>query len=191
MSWQDYFEYRIRTIYDTTYTHYEYKDKSVTILPNNLPMPPTDTFYRMFRNCKELQDITALSNWDVSNIKNMSSMFWNCEQLKDITALANWDISNVKYMQYMFYNCKELRDITALANWNIDKIIDVHEMFSNCYADIDLTPLLGKHDNHDESMSDESTITFYHEFDELKTHITRLEEKIEKLTEIISNFIKQ
>lgn len=63
MSWQDYFECKIRTIYDITYTHYKYKDKGVRILSGNLQMSPTDTFYRMFRDCKELQYITALSAW--------------------------------------------------------------------------------------------------------------------------------
>ena len=191
MSWEEYFECKIRTIYDTTYTRYEYKDKRVTILPADLPMPPTDTFYRMFEFCKELQDISALANWDVSNVKDMTSMFWRCEQLKDITALSNWDVSDVKYMENMFYGCHKLQDITALANWNINKIIDIRDMFYDCHEDIDFTPLLGKRDNHDESISGESTVPFYHEFNELKTHMSRLEDKIEKLTEIISNFIKQ
>lgn len=187
MSWQDYFECKIRTIYDITYTHYEYKDKSITMLPDNLPMPPTDTFYRMFRDCKELQDITALSRWDVSTIKDMTSMFWNCEQLKDITALSNWNVTNVNYMQYMFYGCHKLQDITALSNWNINKFIDVHDMFYGCQADIDLTPLLGQPDNNNESISSEPTIPVHQEFNELRMHITRLEEKIEKLTEIVKS----
>lgn len=87
----------------------------------------------------------------------------------------------------MFYNCKELQDITALSNWNINKIIDIHDMFSDCHADIDLTPLLGQPDNHNEFISSEPTEPIHQEFNEPRMHITRLEEKIEKLTEIVKS----
>ena len=83
----------------------------------------------------------------------------------------------------MFYNCKELQDITALADWNINKNIDVQYMFSDC-PDIDLIPLLGQPVNHNEFISSEPTEPIHQEFNELRMHITRLEEKIEKLTEI-------
>jgi surface protein len=35
----------------------------------------------MFSNCYKLHDITALANWDVSNVKDMKDMFSYCEQL--------------------------------------------------------------------------------------------------------------
>jgi surface protein len=38
----------------------------------------------------------------------MSGMFQSCDQLQDLTPLANWDISNVKNMQYMFLYCAQL-----------------------------------------------------------------------------------
>lgn len=110
MNWDTYF------VYDEVNEHYYYKNKNEVTLPDNLPMPPTDDFRKLFAECTQLQDITALSNWD---------------------------ISNVKYMENMFYGCHKLQDITALSDWNINKIIDIRDMFYECHADIDLAPLLG------------------------------------------------
>ena len=44
-----------------------------------------------------------ISNWDVSNVKNMSYMFYRCDQFNGDISL--WDVSNVTDMHYMFYNC--------------------------------------------------------------------------------------
>lgn len=94
MSWWNYFR--------TVGTHYYYIDRSVVSLPANLPMPPTDDFSSLFYNCWRLQDITALSSWDTSNVTDMSYMFLGCLSLRDISALANWNVSNVRNMTHLF-----------------------------------------------------------------------------------------
>ena len=55
----------------------------------------------MFYKCSKFnQDI---SNWNVSNVKNMYGMFYMCDKFnKDI---SNWDVSNVKHRGGMFENC--------------------------------------------------------------------------------------
>ena len=45
-----------------------------------------------------------ISNWDVSNVKDMSYMFYNANSFNQ--DLSNWDVSNVTNMEYMFYNSK-------------------------------------------------------------------------------------
>ena len=55
----------------------------------------------MFYECESFnQDI---SNWDVSNVENMSNMFYECESFNQ--DISNWDVSNVTDMRYMFVNC--------------------------------------------------------------------------------------
>ena len=45
-----------------------------------------------------------ISEWNVSNVKNMSGMFWACKSFdKDI---SSWDVSKVKYFNNIFYNCE-------------------------------------------------------------------------------------
>jgi surface protein len=86
----------------------------------------------MFSECKQLQNITALANWDVSSVENMSGMFQCCERLQYINALANWDMSNVKYTHYMFTVCRQLKDISALANWDVSNVKNMSNMFQCC-----------------------------------------------------------
>ena len=129
--WTRYFEYR--KIWPCDAKYYTYKDKSVVKLPDDLPMPPTDTFYMMFYDCQQLQDIAALANWDVSNVKDMHEMFGQCDNLRDITPLANWDVSKVETMERMFSSCDQLEDISALANWNVSNIENMERMFYACY----------------------------------------------------------
>ena len=67
----------------------------------------------MFRECVLLESIGDLSNWNVSNVENISRMFYNCKQLKSVGDLSNWNVSNVKYMNNTF---KESR-ITNIPKW--------------------------------------------------------------------------
>ena len=44
-----------------------------------------------------------ISNWDVSNVTNMSHMFYWCISFNQ--DLSNWDVSKVKNNIFMFRNC--------------------------------------------------------------------------------------
>ena len=42
-----------------------------------------------------------ISNWDVSNVTNMSGIFVGCESFNQ--DISSWDVSNVTNMTNMFY----------------------------------------------------------------------------------------
>ena len=65
-----------------------------------------------------------ISEWDVSNVKNMENMFYYSSFNGDI---SNWDVSNVKDMKYMFCNCYNFN--CNLSNWNISNVKDMENMF--------------------------------------------------------------
>ena len=44
-----------------------------------------------------------ISNWDVSNVKNMSYMFWGCKKFNQ--DISNWDVSNVSNREQIFGYC--------------------------------------------------------------------------------------
>ena len=64
-----------------------------------------------------------ISNWDVSNVKDMRRMFANSEFNGDI---SKWNVSNVKYMNGMFEASKFNRDISK---WNISNGTTTNKMF--------------------------------------------------------------
>ena len=47
----------------------------------------------------------------VSTITNASKMFYECKQLNSLPDIDNWDISNVKEMDEMFDECKQCENI--------------------------------------------------------------------------------
>ena len=55
-------------------------------------------------------------------------MLIGCENL--ICNLSNWDVSNVKDMECMFYNCKKMN--FDLSKWNINNVENIKDMFTYC-----------------------------------------------------------
>jgi surface protein len=66
-----------------------------------------------------------ISNWDVSNVTNMSGMFkgssFNCD-------LSNWDVLSVANMSKMFESSRFNGDIS---NWDVSSVTNMPEMFSS------------------------------------------------------------
>ena len=71
-----------------------------------------------------------ISDWNVSNITNMSYMFYCCVKLKSVGDISKWNVSNVEDMTCMFYNCESLnQDISKL---NVSNVTNMDGMFSGC-----------------------------------------------------------
>ena len=79
----------------------------------------------LFANCEYDIDV---SNWDVSNVKDMSYMFQFCNDLN--CDLSSWDVSNVTNMRDMFDECERLE--CDLSNWNVSNVLDMRGMFKGC-----------------------------------------------------------
>ena len=96
-----------------------FKNRKVKSLPEDLELPKgcVDTSY-MFFGCDALTDLSALENWDTSNVIDMSWMFKHCRNITNISSLENFDTSKVEDMSGMFYNCTNLTNISPLENWD-------------------------------------------------------------------------
>ena len=69
-----------------------------------------------------------ISEWNVSNVKNMSGLFWACKSFdKDI---SNLDVSNVTDMSYMFSECESFNQ--DISNWDVSNVTNMRAMFSYC-----------------------------------------------------------
>lgn len=75
-----------------------------------------------------------LSNYDTSNIVDMSLMFSNCNCDID---LSKFDTSNVTDMCYMFACCSNLVELD-LSSFNTTKVEDIQCMFDGCTSLISL-----------------------------------------------------
>ena len=71
-----------------------------------------------------------VSNWDTSNVTNMSNTFSHCELLTSID-VSKWNTSKVTDMASMFSSCGTLRSIDV-SKWNTSNVTDISGMFFGC-----------------------------------------------------------
>ena len=81
----------------------------------------------MFTNCNKFD--CDLSKWDVSKVKYMDNMFDSCYNFTG-KGLENWDVSNVIYTKYMFNGCENFN--CDLSKWDVSKVKNSEFMFSKC-----------------------------------------------------------
>ncbi|MCM1128198.1 MAG: BspA family leucine-rich repeat surface protein [Lachnospiraceae bacterium] len=84
-----------------------------------------------FKNCSNLTDVD-LSNFDTSQVTDMSGMFCGCEALYDLN-VSNFDTHQVTDMSSMFAGCESLIHLDV-SNFNTSNVTDMSSMFRACYA---------------------------------------------------------
>ena len=62
----------------------------------------------LFQYCRNLTSLDV-SKFNTSNVQNMDSMFAHCSSLTSLD-ISNFDMSNVKTMEFMFYNNTSLKE---------------------------------------------------------------------------------
>ena len=87
--------------------------------------------YRLFYNLTSVKQID-FSNFDTSNVTDMSYMFYYCRPLTSLD-LSGFDTSNVTDMNCMFYNCQALTSLD-LSGFNTSNVTDMSYMFYYCQA---------------------------------------------------------
>lgn len=88
----------------------------------------TDMSYMFYQN-ESLITAINLSNFDTTNVTNMSGMCYQCNNLTSID-LSNCDTSHVTNMRYMFYECNALATVKGVIDMKSCKFSDY--MFRNC-----------------------------------------------------------
>ena len=77
-------------------------------------------------------DLTAFENWDVSNVTGMGAIFGENMNLASLHGLEHWNISKVTTLNNAFWNCSNLTDISALENWDTSSLTDIEQMLRGC-----------------------------------------------------------
>ena len=83
----------------------------------------------IFRQCEDITEID-LSNFDTSEVTDMSNMFYGCSSLTSLN-LSNFNTSNVTNMLGMFFLCSSLSSLN-LSNFNTSHVTNMNLMFYNC-----------------------------------------------------------
>lgn len=91
---------------------------------------PTFSNLYFFNNPK-LCDISALSEWDATRLRNIERMFENDTSLTDLSPLANWDVSFIQYFFATFRNCINLENLQPLSSWRTSSALSFASMFEN------------------------------------------------------------
>ena len=82
-----------------------------------------------FAGCTNLISLD-LSQWNTTNVTNMSSMFSGCSHLITLD-VSGWDTSAVINMYNMFYGCSSLTSLDV-SGWDTSAVINMYNMFYGC-----------------------------------------------------------
>ena len=52
----------------------------------------------------------------------INGIFSGCESLNEIPDISNWNVSNVKDMSYMFFGCKSSNTLPNISRWNTNNV---------------------------------------------------------------------
>lgn len=94
-----------------------------------------DSCERMFYSWESMTSV-VLSNFDTSEVTDMSFMFSWCESLKTVD-VSHFNTSKVTTLWCMFSSC-DLLESVDLSNFDTSNVENVYSMFAGCYALSDL-----------------------------------------------------
>ena len=97
---------------------------------NVLDTSEVTSLFNLFNSDTNLIDISALTNWKVSNVANMINVFSGNSNLSNINALSNWNTKNVTTMQGTFYQNTNLIDLSPISNWDMSSVKTTNSMFA-------------------------------------------------------------
>ena len=78
--------------------------------------------------CKNLTSINGISDWNTSNITQMSGLFNGCASLQSLD-LSTWDVSKVTSFERVFSNCISLSNLT-INTWDVSNATTLAYLFS-------------------------------------------------------------
>ena len=108
----------------------------------------------MFCNCYKLKSLPDISNLETNKVKNMNNIFRGCSSLKSLPDISRWNTENVMDMSSMFLDCSSLETLPNISNWNINKVENMSYMFAGC-SSLNSFPKIDNWLNNDKIKQDE------------------------------------
>ena len=86
----------------------------------------------IFGECISLESLPDISKWNIKNVTNIGGMFDGCSSLKSLPDISKWDTANVKDMNNLFRGCKSLLSLPDISKWNTKNVTDMNHIFFEC-----------------------------------------------------------
>ena len=134
-------EYPISEYYTLTKNDMKNNEVEVKLIQIKPLTDMSHMFYSEDNDPIYLTEIASITNWDTSNVTDMSNLFNNCTLLKTIHDISNFDTSNLINISNLFYNCISLTSIDDISKWKLDKVTNMSNMFFNCKNIISLSDI--------------------------------------------------
>jgi len=84
-----------------------------------------------FRSCSNLTEFSAISNWNISNAISIYAVFQSTQcNSEDLQYMSNWNTSNIRYLGNFFAQLNSIVDIDAIANWDVSSVTNMNYMFA-------------------------------------------------------------
>ena len=127
---------KLRKIIEDRYDKLGARTKQNPIDFNDIDVSNIYSFYNYNKN-KGIFDGTKfkyidISDWDVSNVTDMSGTFFDCSELKSVGDLSSWNVSKVTDMKCMFSYCNTLVSVGNISKWNVSNVTNMYSMFYDC-----------------------------------------------------------
>ena len=103
---------------------------SETVDLNSIDVSHLVDMTRLLRTYKTIKHLD-ISDWDVSQIKNMGFMFPPSLETVD---LSRWNVSEVQNMAGMFMSCNNLKEVGNISKWETKSLENTNDMFSDCIS---------------------------------------------------------
>jgi surface protein len=83
---------------------------------------------KLFKNCVTFND--DIGRWDVSKVTDMTAMFFGAEAFNQ--PIGRWNVSTVNSMNEMFFGAEAFNK--PIGDWNVSNVNNMNEMFSVAHA---------------------------------------------------------
>ena len=122
----------IGTVHANPCTSYMFDGSSITSIDfTNYDTSNVTNMSNMFSGCSSLTSLDV-SGFDTSKVTMMDYMFSDCPSLTSLD-VSGFDTSNVTNMDSMFYNCTSLTSLDV-SSFDTSKVTNMRNMFSYCKA---------------------------------------------------------
>jgi surface protein len=94
----------------------------------------------MFSGCRKLASIEPLSEWDVSNVWDMSGLFFDCQSLDRLTDLSKWNANRDCILEAFYAKRVQFSQpigkppigpIISMLGWEIKQKSDIDRILNN------------------------------------------------------------